>query len=223
MLRLDTAQIPLSAFLLSTGGVMSVKIHHVIHSRKLNSYEQATAQVQQEERESFSIRAKESQDEFQRLLESGWQILDSFDASHHLDITRCYVLQFEGKIEPTESQLHMLYEVEIKSTYSKTHDTNFDYISCKHGLAQLLNIFDHPDPERNTWKICESRGWTWQGLQYAIMHGMPVPVRVSHDGDWWSLVDIMPVGVYFLDVNKTGKYEGHDWGKMLELSEENHD
>lgn len=166
-------------------------LHPIPHSRQLGQYD--TPQQVEQARKDFEEVASTAIDVMKDYLENGYTVLDSWNDSHGGYNIRQFLLHKPDDTTKIVKDMDVVYfnSVEVKSTYSKSHQLNFDYLRCGFGHNKFVNIFDHPDTTRNTWHICENRGWTWENLQDAIMNSYPVTVTLSFDGDWFTLVDIM--------------------------------
>lgn len=96
-------------------------------------------------------------------------------------------------IEPVNTQVRAIVSIECRETYSKSTQQNFNFWTCILDNGEKVNIFDHPDESRNTYKICKKAGWDLLGLSVADVrdYDPPIPCVVSHDGEWYSLVSII--------------------------------
>lgn len=167
-------------------------LHAVIHRRK--SQDNYLPGAEDPAHKDFMKQAQASIDALGDFINQGYTILDSFDDQHGNLFVRQYLLHKADNSAQSVTQLHSvaLQTIEVRSTYSKSYQENFDFMKCGFGIDQYVNIFDHPDPARNTWELCVKRGWSWQSLQAVLLKGLPVPAVLDYDGSWYTLIDIMP-------------------------------
>lgn len=195
-------------------------LHAVLHTRKL--YSSDFEDNMTISRDQFVKMAQESVTKLQSYLNDGYVIKDAFNGSHDEYEIRHYLL-FREDTSPKFSKVETvtLYNVEVKTTFSKSQNVSFDYLSCKFGNGKTVNIFDHPDEARNTWKIAENKGWDWQGLQSVLMDGYPVPATVTYDGQFYSLVDIISLQEHNLMGQEIDYKVGFDNAKQDDNEDEN--
>lgn len=167
-------------------------LHAVIHSRTASNADNLFIDPSQQGQ--FEEAHKASMGVLHDYLDKGYQIIDSFDAKSGTWNVRQYLLHLpEDNSQKIEGLMTVsLRDLSVESTFSKSAKQSFDYLKCEFSDNKYVNIFDHPDSERNTWKICLNRGWTWEGIQTAIYKGYPISATLSYDGQWYTLVDIEP-------------------------------
>jgi len=94
-----------------------------------------------------------------------------------------------------DNVVRAIVSIECCETYSRSTQRNFFFWRCTLESGEKVNIFDHPDKSRNTFQIAQGQGWAefLIGMDMDIDYEMipPVPVTVSHAGEWYSLVGIM--------------------------------
>lgn len=173
-------------------------LYAILHSRQVGQY--ATHEDVQKAREDFTETAQATLAEMKRLLDAGYTILDSWNDSHSGYNIRQVLLHKpeDATVSAQNWRTEVLTGIEVKSTYSKTEQSSFDYLRCSFRQSKFVNIFDHPDESRNTWKFVKNRGWTWVEFQGAIMNSYPVPCTLTFDGEWFSLIDVIDKHEYDL-------------------------
>lgn len=188
-------------------------LHPVIHSRTpMNDEMQALNPSKQSE---FEEAHKASMGVLHDYLSKGYQILDAFDVKSGTWNVRQYLLYMPDDVREDVSKLMLvhLYDCSIEQAYSKTYDVSFDYLKCEFSTNRYVNIFDHPDNDRNTWNICTNRLWTWEGFQEQIYKGYGVQAIITKDGDFYKLVDVLPEishHEYRLHIDTMFKAKGDD-------------
>lgn len=199
----------------------NVELLFVVHGRQLTNYEKMTGD------EQFVEPVAEAQGKslakLGALLEAGYIILDSYDSTHLSLVGRQYLLQKpSAALDTGRLEAVALYNCTVKNTWSKTHNVQFDYIVTNFLGSKAVNIFDHPDATRNTWQICQAKGWDWQGLQTALNDAHGIPAIVSFDGDWYKLIDIMSRDDYDMHLlTLDAIYSQHNDEELNEDDEEN--
>lgn len=171
-------------------------LHPIIHGRKLSQF--MTQEQANSSRDNFEQASKASMATMATYLEQGYTVIDSWDSEHgDYQVRQMLIYKADDSAVTAQNwRTEMLHNVEVKTTFSKTHDEYFSFLRCSFRSNQFVNIFDHPDISRNTWKIAQERGWTWERLQDALMNGYPVAATLSYDGQWFSLIDIIDAHEY---------------------------
>jgi DNA polymerase-3 subunit epsilon len=142
--------------------------------------------------------------ELNHLLQAGYEIIlsstDIYDAIAWYE----FVLYKADDTQPvaTNARWDAITSIEGAETYSKSQGKLFRFWRCQLASGQKVNIFDHPDDARNTFKIVAAVGWedTFSDIN---LFGIaleefytPIPCWVSSDGEWLSLVSIMSHEIY---------------------------
>jgi hypothetical protein len=116
-------------------------------------------------------------------------------------------------VEAVKTEVRAIVSIECRETYSKSTQQNFKFWTCTMENGEKVNVFNHPDESRNTFKIAENKGW---GLLLSMDVGEEkeyfpeIAVTVSHDGEWYSLVNIIHRDLW-LDLNwRTAQTEPQD-------------
>lgn len=125
---------------------------------------------------------------------------DGLDYSCSHEAGRALLKALNGDAPQPTGQVRVIVSVEPASTYSKSTQAYFTFWRCELENGEKVNVFDHPDESRNTFQIAKQRGWETylsdlvEGSTYT-----PYPAiacTVSHDGDWYALVDIIHHDLY---------------------------
>lgn len=153
------------------------------------------------------------------LLSEGAQVIGHTVYTHDDDVHERWTLRKdETKAAatplPQNVQVRLIQQIEVRETYSKSKQQMFKYLRCTlDDDSDFVNIFDHPDSERNTFKIITERGWfdlddpEWLYVGREIELVYPVAVTISNDGEWNSLVDIMEHDKYALLCSQHGEFD----------------
>lgn len=139
--------------------------------------------------------------ELAERLHDGYAILDKYDTTNRQTTYRAYVLyKPDNAPKPASGNLAMAHFITRLQTCSKSTEQHFDYWKLELTNGRTVNIFDHPDSERNTFKIAILEGWEipFKRLDYNSTHGLEVNIAcvVSDDGNWLKLEQIMPYSDY---------------------------
>lgn len=122
----------------------------------------------------------------------------------------------EKSAQPDNVQVRAIVSIEKDITYSKSSEHYFDFWRCVMDNGEKVNIFDHPDDSRNTFKIVCDLGWEdWFADTHENSENMmhpPVPVTVSFDGKWYALVSIMGFSPY----QDISEIDTTDWEAMAD-------
>lgn len=107
-----------------------------------------------------------------------------------------WCLKSPNQEQPVQAvQVRAIVSIERDQTYSKSTEQYFDFWRCVLDTGKRVNIFDHPDESRNTFKAAQAKGWykPLKDMDQDIAYGqdVPIPCIVSFDGEWYSLVDII--------------------------------
>ena len=158
--------------------------------------------------------------ELANLLDNGWEvrhISPIMDFENHKFHERWILHKDETKAATpllTNVQVRLIQQIEVRETYSKSKQQMFKYLRCTlDDDSDFVNIFDHPDDARNTFKIIKERGWfdlddpDWLDVGREIDPDLPIAVTISNDGEWNSLVDIMEHDKYDLFCSQLGVFD----------------
>lgn len=141
-----------------------------------------------------------------KKLADGWEVLHVSTYTYDHEVTERWTLRKPEKSEVTTSQpqnvqVRAIKSIERTSTWSNSAQKNFDFWRCVLDNDEKVNVFDHPDDKRNTFKIVKAQGWesifadTDEDIEYEL-DDAPIPVTVTFDGEWFSVVDIQNIGHY---------------------------
>lgn len=95
---------------------------------------------------------------------------------------------------PVKTEVRAVVSIACRQTYSSTAKQHFKFFTCVMENGEKVNVFNHPDESRNTFKIAKEKGWGhWLDAKVGEnwKTGTHIPVTVSWDGEWYSLVDII--------------------------------
>lgn len=142
------------------------------------------------------------------LLEQGGVVVGHTVYVYDDDVRERWAIRKDEKAAATplsNVQVRLIQNIEVRETFSKSKQQMFKYLRCMlDDDSDFVNIFDHPDDSRNTFKIITARGWfddlpdDWLYVGLEIDLDIPVAVTISNDGEWNSLVDIMEHDKYAL-------------------------
>lgn len=138
-------------------------------------------------------------------ISEGFEIIDTVAYQHDGEPIQRFTLRKPdavATVDANQLQVRSIVSFERTSTFSKSAKRHFDFWRCVLDSGDKVNIFDHPDDERNTFKIAIKQGWkdifadTDEDIEYEPK--VPIPVTVMFDGDWFALVDVQSIGRYML-------------------------
>lgn len=139
--------------------------------------------------------------ELSEKLADGYIILDKYKTTNRHTTYRTFVLhKADDAPKPARGNLAMAHYITRVQTYSKSINQHFDYWKLELTNGKAVNVFDHPDGERNTFKIAVLEGWetAFKRLDYDATHGLEINIAVvvSNDGNWLKLEQIQPYSDY---------------------------
>jgi hypothetical protein len=132
------------------------------------------------------------------LLASGGTVIGYTVYTHDDDVWERWAIRKDETKAATpllqNVQVRAITSFECRETYSKSRNQHFKFWTCELDNGEKVNIFDHPDESRNTFKIMKAAGW--ETLEQMIVGetyepNPPIAVTVSHDGEWYSLTGII--------------------------------
>jgi hypothetical protein len=148
------------------------------------------------------VQATAEQMELDTLLNEGYQVIGSGVQGMSQAFT---LYKPDGGIQPTakpqpqNTQVLNIESIECRETLSKSTNQYFKFWSCVDKFGAKVNIFDHPDISRNTFNIMKAADWGhWAEMAVGETNELdtPLPMLVSHDGEWASLVSVTPRYAY---------------------------
>lgn len=154
-------------------------------------------------------------DDINKCLADGYVVLNVSIYTYDSEITERWTLHKpdnQQTVDANNLQVRAITQIERKETYSKTARKNFSFWACTLENGEKVNVFDHPDESRNTWKIAESKGWgDWEVLGEGVTETYypPVPCVLSYDGQWYSLVNIMEEHQWRFAYDNPADYKDH--------------
>jgi len=185
----------------------------MIHQVAVPIYRTVTKEVALLEREKFgndnnpdhpnnilAEMAKTAIDELDSYFKDEYRIIDTFESSTQTTTYRTYVLYKDDK-PPTAAAnagnagiLQLAHAITKKQTWSKTANQYFEYWKLELANGRFVNVFNHPDMSRNTYKLVQDAGWTdlWElfNLDDTYVLDTPIAVVVSDDKEWLKLEQI---------------------------------
>lgn len=138
-------------------------------------------------------------------LSDGYTVLNVSTYAYDGEVTQRWTLRKdENAAAPqaaatVKTDIRAVVSIECRESYSKTARQNFKFFTCVMENGEKVNIFDHPDSSRNTFKIAENAGWFHlSNLEVGDLRNYDpaLPITVTHDGEWYSLVNIMHHDLY---------------------------
>lgn len=145
--------------------------------------------------------SKETLAELGDKLNGGYTIVDTFETTNHTTTYRTYTLyKADSNSEAVAGELAMVRYVTRKQTFSNSTKQYFDFWKFSLTNERDVNVFDHPDQSRNTFKIAIDAGWEkcLKQSNYDDLYTLPtlIAVVVSNDGNWLKLEQIQPFADY---------------------------
>lgn len=162
--------------------------------------------------------AKEAIEELDRYFHDEYRIVDTYESTNKTTTYRTYVL-YKSEAAPIAATaaaanagaIDLAFKITKKQTYSKSTKQYFDYWRLDITDGRMVNVFNHPDDSRNTYKIVQKAGWgdLWEQLADECTYLMvnPLPVTVTLDGEWLRLEQIAHYAD-FMDFFKLNNEEG---------------
>jgi len=137
-------------------------------------------------------------------LNEGYTLFDVYVTSGGITTYRVFTLwkaDTSLKKPILTGDLRLIDSITRKQTFSKSTSQYFDFWKCSYvNGGGFVNIFNHPDTERNTFKILIDAGWQeiFEKLDYdvAIELETLLPLVVAHDGEWFKLEGIIKLEEY---------------------------
>jgi len=133
-------------------------------------------------------------------LAEGFTVLDKYDTTNRQTTYRAYVLhKFDEKplkVENVWAEINLASNIEKCETFSKSTNQTFNFWRLGLIGGDKVNVFNHPDNTRNTFKLAEIAGWSdkWQELEIGRKFWLknPIPLCVVKEGEWLKLTQIYP-------------------------------
>lgn len=128
-------------------------------------------------------------------LEDGYEIVDTYEISNGVTEYRYYIMFKAKETTNDDAGIPITFDnataIEGKETFSKSHNKTFRYWTLHLLSGEIVNVFDHPDPKRNTFSIIKESGWEEFFLsvekdQYTTFDE-DVLISMVKDGDWYKL------------------------------------
>lgn len=138
-------------------------------------------------------------------LADGYVVLNVSTYTYDSEVTERWTLhkpETVAAVDANKLQVRSIKSIERASTFSNSAKTYFDFWRCVLDNDDKVNIFDHPDESRNTFKIVTEQGWgkvfedTDEGIEYELEAS--IPVTVTYDGQWYSIVGIQLIWRYMV-------------------------
>jgi hypothetical protein len=143
--------------------------------------------------------AQEAITELNKYLTDGYAIIDTFTSENRTTTYRTYVLhkaEITPKRENFWAEINLATNIEKCETFSKSTNQTFNFWRLGLIGGDKVNVFNHPDSERNTFKLAQIAGWgdLWDEIELGVKYWLksPIPVSTVKDGEWFKLTQIYP-------------------------------
>ena len=127
-------------------------------------------------------------------LNDGFQLVTQYIADTPLSTHVIFVLHKKETPAPKGTPAHII-RVERDNFYSKTSGDYRSMWRCTTKEGYQVNIFDHADPLRNTFKLFEDANYdgylkTMAVGQIDLWETYPIAVELRINGDFWNVVSV---------------------------------